>query len=78
MELVHVYISHPLSSVPEPITIGATDAGEAINIAIIAIQMGIPVAVQPDLPFATFTHLVRVYANDDQAMKFKSSLEKIK
>ncbi len=71
-------IPHPVEGTPEPITIGAENAGDAINTAIIAIQMGIPVSVMPDVNFTFFTHLVHVYATPDQLLKFKSSLEKIK
>lgn len=77
-EAIENLIPHPLESAPEKITIGANDAGEAINIAIIAIQMGIPVAVHPEPPFATFTHLVHVFATPDQVEKFNQSLERIK
>lgn len=71
-------VPHPVEGTPEPITIGAENAGDAINIAILAIQMGIPVSVMPDVNFTFFTHLVHVYATPDQLLKFKSSLEKIR
>lgn len=71
-------IPHPLASATEPITIGANNAGDAINTMIIAIQMGIPVACMPEPPFATFTHLVHVYATTDQLIPFKRNLEKIR
>lgn len=71
-------IPHPVEGMPAPITIGADNAGEAINIAIIAIQMGIPVSIMPEPNFTYFTHLVYVYAKPDQLLQFKSSLEKIK
>lgn len=71
-------IPHPVAATPEPITICVENAGDAINTAIIAIQMGIPVSIMPEPPFATFTHLVHVYATTDQLIPFNSALEKIR
>jgi len=70
-------VPHPLEGTPEPIVVTANDKGEAINIMIIAVQLGIPVAVMPEPPFATFTHLIYAYAAPDQLIPFKQSLEKI-
>lgn len=71
-------IPFPLEKVPEPVMVTAGDTGEAINIMILAVQMGIPVSVVPEPPFATFTHLVYVYAKEDQLIQFNTFLEKIK